>query len=271
MFGHCRLKYIFVAGVEGCGHHGLHPVIESAVRDCEEVRGGGETIVQWRTLKSRCNDLWCRPHGFAWGRRRARRRLERLFAGERERAERNAQTRVIIEDNSFPAGRYRDVERQWNLAEMLEIAATYADVRFFGLYRDPRAMSFSHCEWDGGLLGHAQMLRRHLEALDHQLASLEPELLRIVHYEDLIDAQEPLAEVVASHLGIRTDEVIPGFRHVRPSKKNWRAALNPHERSQLEQIFSPQAAERWPILSHAPRLGGGAVGRDAVVHSSRRP
>lgn len=257
-----KLIYVFVAGVEGVGHHGLHPVIETAFRNSAMIQqSNGEVISYKKRMKRGFNQIWCHVHppGFGFLRGVFRWYLNSFFRDQKKRAVDASQVRVIIEDNSFPAGRYRDLARQWKLDEMQQIVAPHADeIYFIGLYRDPIAAVFSHSRFDGGLMAHANKIRGSLEYLNNELGKVPAEKLRIVHYEDLIGNQEALGAVLAEYLGLGSSELAEGFAKVRPSKKDWQRDMAAEDQEQLKAIFNAEAAQQhWPRFLQASRANKG--------------
>ncbi len=246
-----KLIYIFVAGVEGVGHHGLHPVLETAFRNSAMIRqSGGEVISYKKRMKRGFNQIWCHEHppGFGFLRGVFRWYLERFFRDQKQRALKANQVRVIIEDNSFPAGRYRNLEKQWQLDDMQKIVSPHADeIYYIGLYRDPIAAVFSHSRFDGGLHAHADKIRGALEYLNNELGKVPQERLRIAHYEELVGDQQALGAMLAEYLGLDSEELAAGFAKVHPSKKDWRRDMAPEDQEKLKAIFSQETAEKyWP-------------------------
>lgn len=254
-----KLIYIFVAGVEGVGHHGLHPVLETAFRNSPKVsQSNGEVISYKKRMKRGFNQIWCHEHppGLRFLRILFRRYLDYFFRKEKKKALRNNQVRVIIEDNSFPAGRYRNLEKQWKLDEMNEIVAPYADeIYYIGLYRDPIAAIFSHQVFDGSLQAHAEKIRGALEYLNNELSKLDQDKLRIAHYEDLVGNQEELGAMLAEFLGLEPTALSEGFTKVRPSKKNWQRDMAAEDQAKMKTMFSHENAQKyWPRFLNPSRV-----------------
>lgn len=256
MANEAKLIYIFVAGVEGCGHHGLNPVISNAFSHSRLVRdSGGEVIRNKRRLKRIWNWYWCYDHPLGFTRPLVRTMINRFFRLERKKSRSNDQVRIVIEDNSFPAGDHRDPDKQWNIVEMVDMVRPYADeIYLIGLYRNPIAAVFSHPELDGGFLSHAKVLKQSLSYINSQLSQLTHLPQLFVHYEDLVQAQEKLAPVMADFLGIEEADVREGLKQVRASKKDWRRDMAKDEQDKLRTLFSERVArENWPLFANAPQ------------------
>ena len=70
-----KFIFVFVAGIEGCGHHGLNPVISQAY---EHAYPEGTIIREWRKFKSACNRLWCKSHLLPFTRTLAKNKIQKI-------------------------------------------------------------------------------------------------------------------------------------------------------------------------------------------------
>ena len=245
-----KLKYYFVAGVEGVGHHGLNPVLKATFKSSQQIKEtNGVVITNKKRLKRVFNALWCHENP-SWITKKWAKWYSRYFFDKQKKiALKNNQVRIIIEDNSFPAGIYRNPERQWNLQEMIEIISPYADIYFIGLYRDPIASTYSRQNIDGGLFHHAPVVKASLISLNKQLALIDPDKLLIVHYEDMVNRQSEFSDTISKFLDVTIKDVKSGLKEVRKSKKDWRKDLSKQEQEKLLDIFKPSYEKEWPILS----------------------
>ncbi len=250
-----KLIYIFVAGVEGVGHHGLNPLLTKALQSSSMLQqSNGEVVRNKRRLKRILNWYWCRSHPLGFTRPLVRAMINRFFRIERLKARQNNQVRVVLEDNSFPAGVNRDLDKAWDLLEMREIVSAYADeIYFIGLYRDPIAATFSHPGFDNGMFNHAEVLKQSLIYLNGQMQQVKDVKKLFLRYEDLSDGQQGLAPVLAEFLGIEREAVDLGFNEIRASKKNWRKQMPPEDQQKMMAIFSEEEAQRhWPLFANSP-------------------
>ena len=245
-----KLKFYFVAGVEGVGHHGLNPVLKKSLEVSQQIQEtGGCVITNKKRLKRVFNAIWCHEHPSWLTINWANWYVRHFLYKEQQKALKNNQVRIIIEDNSFPAGGYRNFSRQWDLQEMINIVSPYAEINFIALYRDPIASTYSRQNMDGGLLNHAPIVKNSLKYVNSQLSSLSPEKLLVVHYEDMVNRKDEFATVVADYLGIRESDVQQGLKLVRQSSKNWRSDLSAEDQQRLLEIFPPGCEKEWPILA----------------------
>jgi hypothetical protein len=245
-----KLKLVFVAGVEGVGHHGLNPVLKKSFEVSQQIQEtSGSVILDKKRLKRVFNMLWCHENSPWIVQKWAQWYSRYFFSKEQGIALKNKQVRIFIEGNSFPAGRYRNPDRQWDLQEMINIVSPYAEIKFIALYRDPIASTYSRQNMDGGLHNHAPVVKESLKYVNSQLSLIDPKDLLVVHYEDMINRKEEFAKVVAGYLGIRQSDVEEGLKLVRQSTKNWRHDLSAEDQNRLLDVFPPGCEKDWPILA----------------------
>ena len=180
----CQIVYIL--GVEGAMHHGFSTVFDTLARQQVDHetnvpykihRGGMEGGEKW--LQSILLGIF-RPH-------RSKRSAEdpRLVKQVmRKMCPPDGKKHIILEDSSFPFGQadfdFPRVRRDpaWSDLTMDEIASSdsalnqptnlykfydtysnYADIRFVVIHRPFLETVASHHEWDGGSIGHSNVLR----------------------------------------------------------------------------------------------------------------
>lgn len=247
-----KLKYYYVAGVEGVGHHGLNPVLKKSLETSLQIQETkGEVITNKRRLKRVFNALWCYENPSWLVRKWANWYSRYFFIKEQQKAIKNKQVRIIIEDNSFPAGIYRNMDKQWNIEDMMRIVSPYAEVKFIALYRDPIASTYSRQNIDGGLHSHAPVVKESLKLVNNQLSKLDPDNLLVIHYEDMTDRQDSFSTKVAEYLGISKSDVKEGLKLVRKSNKNWRNDLSLQDQNRLHEVFPDGCETEWPILANS--------------------
>lgn len=244
------LKFIFIAGVEGCGHHGLLPVVDTAIRASVQANGDdSKVLTRWPMLRELFNALWYTQSLASQQQQHIRNRLDELMLHGVALANSTGCSQYILEDNSFPSGMNRCLSRQWDIVEMTELLRPHAEIRFLALYRDPIAMTFSHPEFDGGLRKHAKMVAAFLKYLNDKLMRIDPELVKVVHYEDLVDGQDRLAEPLAMHLGVDVDFINAGFQKVCKSRKDWRLQMAREDRDWMSNYFGQDRLTTWPVFT----------------------
>lgn len=117
----------------------------------------------------------------------------------------------------------------FDLREFVDMMSEYADIRLLVLNRGLAAASWSHREWDGGLVQHARVLALFAEYLTRVLGDLDTAIWRWVAYEDLCAAHEsndPHAlNAMAMFLGLPEALLRRAFAEFTPSKKDASAEM----------------------------------------------
>lgn len=242
-----KVSFIYVVGVEGCGHHGLSLIIENAIKNFKET--SGEKVIVYRYLP-KLRDIFCE---FWYSTDYTPFDVKRDIIKEifKESFHKKLETECkyfILEDNSFPSELRRGLDKQWDLEEMTELLRPYAKIHYLVLYRDPIAMTFSHKEYDGGLRNHALVVADFLEYLDSKLANLGSEVFRVINYKDLIDKQKALGPALAGFLGLPLKDIQEGFKYIRRSKKDWRIQMPDDDKKWMLNFFTPNKSSKWPIF-----------------------
>jgi hypothetical protein len=207
-------------------------------------------LTRWPPIRELFNALWCSPSLTSQQQQKSiRNKLSDLMMRGVELANSTGCSQYILEDNSFPSGMNRDPDRQWDIVEMTELLRPYAEIRFLALYRDPAAMTFSHPEFDGGFRKHATVVASFLAYLSEKLSQLDPAIIKVVHYEDLVDKQAALTSPLAEFLDLNVDCVKAGFRQVRKSGKDWKSQMAREDREWVSSYFSQDRLAFWPIFT----------------------
>jgi len=246
-----KIKFIYVIGVEGCGHHGFYPMLTTSIAAYEKARCekhlAPPMLGRWGALRRLFNKLWYDATPLApTERRRVLLELDLLMKRVASLADASPAPAYIVEDNSFPSSVYRSTSRQWDLLELREIMAPYVATYFIALYRNPSAATFSHPEFDGDLRGHARVIAEFLEYLNGKLELLGRECYRVVHYEDLMRRDQAMVATLSDYLDVPPVYFQAGFDQLRASKKDWRIQLPSEDREWLINFFDDQRLSRWP-------------------------
>ena len=250
-----RLRFVYVIGVEGCGHHGFYPMLASSIAAHERMRCGPHPLPpmlgRWPPLRRIFNALWYEAPD-AVRRRALVAELNALMERVLAQGEQSPGTAWILEDNSFPSAGQRSLDRQWDVLDMAALLAPHAEVRFIALYRDPCAMTFSHPEFDGGLRAHARVVAEFLEYLNGVLEALGRARYRVARYEDLMARDPAMTAMLADYLDLPPACFEAGFQALRPSSKDWRRQLPAGERDWLADWFDEERLARWPNFLPQP-------------------
>lgn len=249
-----QLRAIYLAGVEGTGHHGFGPLLNFPM----VCQYGDGVLSWWRSLRE---VLMKTPPT----RRRLRlRRILSLAATARR-------PQLLFEAASWPFG--EEARERWaagcedpealpreersgnpgnsvDLAEFVQLMGEHGDVKVLVLHRGLVAAAWSHKEWDEGLLEHARILALFNDYLTKVLGSLDPRAWRWVAYERVCEAHRQgelsALDPVADFLGLERLALKRSFEHFRPSTKDAAKEMPPHLLEEVRSVEARRAADWFP-------------------------
>eukprot|EP00930_Biecheleria_cincta_P099148 TRINITY_DN90793_c0_g1_i1.p1 TRINITY_DN90793_c0_g1~~TRINITY_DN90793_c0_g1_i1.p1 ORF type:complete len:839 (+),score=138.08 TRINITY_DN90793_c0_g1_i1:26-2542(+) len=231
----CRPQVLYIAGVEGTGHHGVMPMIlYPAIRQY-----GAATFAWWRSLR----EILMKTHPNK-RKQLLKELLESMSVFEKQH--------FIMEWSSWPFGEDERsrwsrgcddphaVEREANsgnpgnsvdLMEFVELFQEHADVKVLVLHRNLVSASWSHKEWDDGLVEHAKVLALFNDYLTGVLRRLKPSMWRWVSYEKLCAAhlggRIEAVDSIAEFLDLPKAPLQRAFRYFKPSSKDAASEMSP--------------------------------------------
>lgn len=248
----CRPKVLYIAGVEGTGHHGVMPMIlYPAVR-----KYGAATFAWWRSLR----EVLMKTHPYE-RKQRLKDLLEAMSVFDKQH--------FIMEWSSWPFG--EDERSRWSrgcddlhavhreansgnpgnsvdLMEFVELFQEHADVKVLVLHRNIVSAAWSHKEWDDGLVAHAKVLGLFNDYLTGVLSRLKPSMWRWVSYENLCSAQLggqlEAVDSIAEFLDLPKAHLQRAFRYFKPSSKDAASEMSPGNLQVISEI-ERQKTSNW--------------------------
>jgi hypothetical protein len=137
--------FVHIIGLEGCGHHGLFPILSQAVT---KTHGGDEYNRFFRNRpRNAFNGMYCRNYS-----------KRDCIRGAVDFLGRIPSDSIMLEDNSYPSGNNRDIGNQWDIHEIYHILKDHCEVRFAHLTRNIFNMVNSRREFDANLQAHAEKI-----------------------------------------------------------------------------------------------------------------
>lgn len=281
--GRYPLKVIYIAGVEGTGHHGVMPMLlYPAIREY-----GHGVLAWWRSLRE---VLMKTPP--PQRKQRLQTILDKMGVFDKPH--------IIMEWCSYPFG--EDVRSRWaegcadplgltreersgnpgnsvDLKEFVELFQDFADVKVLVLHRSLVSSAWSHKEWDAGLVEHARVLALFSEYLTNVLRGLDPKMWQWIAYEDLCGAHrlEKFEDVcvIAEFVGLQGPALERAFKHFRPSRKDAAKEMSAANLKAIRHLEDQRSHSWFPSIfpSHQllPGLGQVADSLPAVPSKEPRP
>jgi hypothetical protein len=142
-----KIKFIYIIGVEGCGHHGFLPIVENTIKS--SLKDKANLYSRWSELRKVFDRIWLAKNPLI--NMLGKFQLDRLFVRLKSAQLMLDDAVYILEGNSFPSKDRRTPDGGWNLYQLYERVRRYSEVYLIVLNRDPIATTFSHKDWDGGL------------------------------------------------------------------------------------------------------------------------
>jgi hypothetical protein len=218
-----RPLFVHIIGLEGCGHHGLHPVMEQAIT---ETHGGDRDSRFFRKgLRNAFDGIWCRNYSKPDCIRGAVHFLEKI-----------PRDSIILEDNSYPSGKNRDLQQQWDFVEFHGFLKEHCEIRFAHLSRNIFNLVNSRRQFDDGLKAHALKMAEIGKYIDTKIAGLEDQGVPItrLNYDDL----ENQSAEIGALIDCPTDAVDKAIKEqFTKSTKDYRDLLTEDEIQGIKNAF----------------------------------
>lgn len=245
-----RITTIYIAGVEGTGHHGIMPVVLRAVCARYGLEG---TYMHWGPLRQ----LFM--HSGDTDKRAALRELLGTLPSNRDC--------VMFEWASWPWGekhrerfeqfdRYKELQQHeaslahpfnsFNLGEFLSCMREYGEVKVLLLERDfiNAAWSRGNVGWDSSLSVHATVVAAARHYVLEVVESFDQDEWCWISYEELCRAKQhgdlQTLEHLAHFLGVSRQQLEVGFEGFKPSSKQARQEASESDLKRLMQIEALQ-------------------------------
>ena len=240
-----KTKFIYIIGIEGCGHHGFMPIVENIISS--SLNDEANLYSRWGELRKAFDRIWLAKNPLI--NMRGKFQLNRLFVRLHTKKSIRDDAVYILEDRSFPSKDRRTPDQGWNLYELYERVRRHSEVYLIVLNRDPIAATFSHKDWDGGLKGHAEVIAQHLDYLSATMKAIGVSNFRSISYEELSTNRVQVVEGIVSYLGLRNADVKKAFKDFRQSKKNWQISLDEEDIKWIQSFFDDERSNGWKVLT----------------------
>lgn len=234
--------FIHLIGLEGCGHHGVFPVFETLLQ--KKFGDSGRKLFFRRGLRPFIHGLYYRKYP------------EQVCVAEMVKFLQANPGAIIVDDNSYPSSRFREVDSQWDFAELHRLLSPHCAVRYIHLRRNIFNTVNSHPDWDGGLLGHAARLAGIGRYIDGQCAALRADGVEIAEL-DYDRLEEQAAEIAALTGCGRADAEHAIAEVFEKSDKDYRQLLEPADIDAIAELFGIAA----PDESATGQPGGDGAGQ----------
>lgn len=213
---------IHLVGLEGSGHHGVYPLIESFIRELSDQDFCGRY-----PLQHVLDDFFCRKN---INENTFLERIENFFLQNEEK--------VIFFDNSYPSQTFRGVNFQYDLVFINKIFSKYSKVKFIHLQRNLLNCILSRKDIDKGLIKHAQVIGPINRYVNDQLSILKEHQSPILN----INYESINIENLINFIGINERNLTESkkiFSKIfRKSTRDYKKELNESEINSILEIIN---------------------------------
>ena len=139
--------FIFVIGLEGCGHHGLSDVVKQSLKNASKTLRC--KVTEMRSIRQ---SLLPEIFGDSV--------VQQLEANIAATSLMYKQVDYLYEDTSFPSDRRREVSQQYKISDEYFYFAKIGKLKVIHLKRNIYNTINSHPWWDGGIINHTKVLNQ---------------------------------------------------------------------------------------------------------------
>jgi hypothetical protein len=210
---------IHTIGLEGCGHHGLEPIIVDILRRNKNYRNKG---VLNNTLLQMC------------------RNCDNLNTFENKIKQYLKKEFVIYTDDSYPSGNNKTIPHQKNIVKMYNIISKCVDIKLVYLKRNIYNIinSKSHRKnWD--IIEHTKIISKIKNYIENQIQVLRDNNVNVIelNYEDIDNekGQKIISDLLNVDINIVKDTVNARFTK---SRKDYKKLLDHNIIEQIDTILN---------------------------------
>ena len=219
--------FIFVIGLEGCGHHGLSAVVKRSLKNASKT--SRFTVKEMRSIRQSLL-----PEIF--GESVVQQLKENIAATSLLYKE----VDCLYEDTSFPADKRRKIQQQYKISDEYFYFAKIGKLKVIHLKRNMYNTINSHPRWDGGIIKHARVLNQiETKVIQSGLCDLKSRGGQIVELEyEKINTEEGI-DIITNILEIDRIHVIDAVNEVfKPSTKDYQQLISPEKIELIQRILN---------------------------------
>ncbi|MBN1841170.1 MAG: hypothetical protein JW883_02675 [Deltaproteobacteria bacterium] len=229
------MKFLFLVGVEGCGHSMIRSVLSRFFGEAWFVDEG-----DWH---EKMTDFW-KPDASLRDRLKGRKKIEKSLSKYLKQGYTH-----LFDSASFPFDQPRNSLRRFDLVELADILIDYMEIRLLVPYRNPISATFSGIR--RGFTKHpyeqCKIVEDNLIFLNSQLSQLRSDIYRKLAFEEfLLDPWSHIGRL-ASWWDLEETELAKGCERLRsPTRLE---QIPKRIRRCLEDFFTISRLQQWPLLT----------------------
>ncbi|MCW6036488.1 hypothetical protein K4A83_09440 [Spirulina subsalsa FACHB-351] len=246
------LKFHFVVGVEGTGHHMIRAVLSNHINQSDSVFEG-----KWHKILAEHWDCELRLKNdkklFGLSKN------TNLKKALRSAFEEYKQQNVIhlFENSSFPYEQPRATLRRPDIIEfsaLMEDIQDCVEVQYLILYRNPISATYSAIrrKFTDNIYLQAKIAESNFIYIERQFSTIPKDNYRVIHFEEFLDQPEEHLRKLADWWRLDYKTVAPGLLKLR--KPSGLSKVPEEDKEFLESFFNSQRIAQWEGFYNSNKL-----------------
>ena len=249
-----KLKFLFLIGVEGTGHHMIHALLESHAQQQYFVQNG-----IWRNSLESVWDV--NPVVGPVGKVR---NVLKLKGSEQvdlkvelkevfDKLQKQGITHMF-ESTSFPFNHPRNTLRRPDILQLIETLDGLVEYKFLVLYRNPVSAAFSGLrrKFTDNTLLQAKIVEDNLIYIASQLSTVNKDLYKVLNFEEFLEEPKSYVGQLASWWNLQKELLEKDLNNIyRPTQLK---EIPSSTRETLEGFFTSMRVCQWQQFYDGNRL-----------------
>ncbi|MGD1860557.1 MAG: hypothetical protein ACFB0E_11375 [Leptolyngbyaceae cyanobacterium] len=242
------MKFLFVIGVEGTGHHMIGSILSDYTKRDDSVFEG-----EWHDLLANHWDYekFKKHEGlFSFiGQKDLKDKLKNIF----QKYEAN-QVKNLFEHTSFPYEQPRESLRRPDIINFEELTKDTIDVKYLVLYRNPIAATYSAIrrKFTDNVYYQARIAESNYIYIERQFSQVPDNKYRVVHFEEFLENPEHYGKKLSEWWELEHEVVEVGLKNLR--KPSGMSKIPGDSRKFLENFFSEARLNQWQEFYNSNKL-----------------
>lgn len=237
------MRFHFVVGVEGTGHHMIRAVLSNHMNQSDSVFEG-----KWHKILAEHWDceLRLRNDKKLFGSSKYADLRKALRSAFEEYKEQNVTH--LFENSSFPYEQPRAPLRRPDIIEFSELMEDFQDfieVQYLILYRNPISATYSAIrrKFTDNIYFQAKIAESNFLYIERQFSTIPKANYRIIHFEEFLSQPEKHLKKIADWWELDYRIVAPGLSKLR--KPSGLSKIPEEDKEFLESFFNSQRIAQW--------------------------
>lgn len=246
-----KIKFLFLIGVEGTGHHMIRSLLANSCQQDNFVEHGkwDELLVDYWDADQRFQIENETPDASRF--KNIKEELEQIFQGYRNQ---NV-THLFESVASFPYCQPRQSLRRPDLIDFADLVNNHIiDTKYLILYRNPVSTTYSAIRrgFTDNIYLQAKIVESNLIYIEKQFSQLPQTSYRTLHFEEFLDNPKLYSQKISDWWDLDPEIVLKGLENIRQPFPY--SQIPTKERGILEKFFTPKRINQWKSFYDSQKL-----------------